>query len=113
MMNKREIQERLREAANGILGRSQEVEEAMASLDPGGNLSFEEQGTASEFDDVLEQLGSKAREELLQVQAAFRSLEVGNYGICSVCGQPIDEERLRAIPYANLCVGCAREKEKA
>ncbi len=28
------------------------------------------------------------------------------YGACEHCGQPIPKARLRALPYARLCVAC-------
>jgi len=34
----------------------------------------------------------------------------GTYGVCERCGQPIAVERLEAIPWARLCIGC---KQKA
>lgn len=30
----------------------------------------------------------------------------GAYGICTVCRQPINERRLKVIPFAPKCVGC-------
>ncbi|WP_254509005.1 TraR/DksA C4-type zinc finger protein [Anatilimnocola floriformis] len=49
-------------------------------------------------------------EELLfeQVEAAIGRIEAGTYGVCQECGKPIDEARLKAIPYAAHCIGCAR-----
>lgn len=47
---------------------------------------------------------------LAQVDAALARIEAGTYGTCSACGQPIDELRLRAIPYTNLCLA---DKERA
>lgn len=47
---------------------------------------------------------------LAQVDAALARIDAGTYGTCSACGQPIDELRLRAIPYTNLCLA---DKERA
>jgi len=43
-----------------------------------------------------------------EVRRALQKLEHGTYGLCDVCGQPIDQERLEATPYATLCLGCAQ-----
>ncbi len=107
MRNEREIRERLRTAANEILARNDGVREAMATVDPTGNLSFEEHGTEREFDDVLEQLGDRARRELVEAAAAFRRVEEGTYGRCGRCGKEIGEERLEALPFTEFCVRCA------
>ena len=45
---------------------------------------------------------------LEQVQAAIQRIEAGTYGVCQECGKPIDEARLKAIPYAGHCINCAR-----
>jgi DnaK suppressor protein len=56
--------------------------------------------------DVAKQLDAKLRD----VERALAKLDEGTYGICDVCGSPIAEERLEAIPWAVLCVGCARAR---
>jgi RNA polymerase-binding protein DksA len=48
-------------------------------------------------------------EQLLgRIDAALRRIEDGTYGICTNCGRPIPEERLEALPWAELCIDCAR-----
>jgi len=39
------------------------------------------------------------------------SLRTGHYGLCSACLEPIPLERLRALPFATMCVPCASERE--
>ena len=41
---------------------------------------------------------------LTEVQRALKRIEDGTYGTCEVCGQPIPEKRLEAIPWAARCV---------
>ena len=41
---------------------------------------------------------------LTEVENALKRLEQGTYGSCIVCGQPIPEKRLEAIPWAARCV---------
>ena len=47
---------------------------------------------------------------LADVERALEKLEDGTYGICDSCGEPIGEERLEAIPWATLCISCARTR---
>lgn len=42
--------------------------------------------------------------ELVQVEAALQRIDEGRYGICEVCGDPIDPARLKAMPSASLCI---------
>ncbi len=39
-----------------------------------------------------------------EVTSALERIEKGTYGICSVCGQEIEKERLEANPGANTCM---------
>jgi RNA polymerase-binding protein DksA len=49
---------------------------------------------------------------LLQaVDAALVRIDDGTYGTCEVCGRDIGEERLRAVPYATLCIEHKRAQE--
>ena len=42
------------------------------------------------------------------LKAALRRFEIGEYGFCASCDEPIAEGRLRADPTAYFCVACAR-----
>ena len=48
-----------------------------------------------------------ARRRLAAVESALRRVEDGTYGVCEVCGRPIGEGRLEALPEAARCVLCA------
>jgi DnaK suppressor protein len=49
---------------------------------------------------------------LRQVDAALARMDEGTYGICLHCEDPIPEKRLRALPWAILCVGCQERHER-
>ena len=44
---------------------------------------------------------------LEQVRHALARVEAESWGYCERCGDPIGAERLEAIPWATLCIGCA------
>lgn len=46
---------------------------------------------------------------LNKVEHALTRLDAGKFGICEECGQPIPIARLEVLPYATLCVDCARK----
>jgi DnaK suppressor protein len=62
-----------------------------------------------EFDEGLEEDAARL---LVQIDDAMRRIEDGTYGVCEVCGRPIPEERLEAVPYATLCIDDARKQER-
>jgi DnaK suppressor protein len=48
----------------------------------------------------------RRREELARVEGALRRIEAGEYGLCFICGEPIDIRRLAIAPASTRCVGC-------
>lgn len=57
-------------------------------------------------------LEKRLRNLLAEVEHALHKLEEGTYGLCDVCGQPIDPARLEALPQANLCMNCKSQQAK-
>jgi RNA polymerase-binding protein DksA len=57
-------------------------------------------------------LEEDAEELLAAIDGALRRLDAGTYGICERCGAEIGVERLRAMPYATLCIDCKRREER-
>ena len=55
---------------------------------------------------------NRIRTELANVEHALEKIEQGTYGTCDNCGQPIDPERLEALPQANLCMNCKAQLAK-
>ena len=51
------------------------------------------------------------RANLRWVNRALKKIELGTYGTCERCGNAIPIERLDALPWAILCVDCARKGE--
>ncbi|HEX6417505.1 MAG TPA: TraR/DksA C4-type zinc finger protein [Acidimicrobiales bacterium] len=51
-------------------------------------------------------LSAQARAAIEQIDAAVEKIHAGTYGRCENCGNPIPKERLKALPYAALCVKC-------
>ena len=57
-------------------------------------------------------LESSVQGMLEMVEGALQKIRDGTYGICEGCGDPIDGNRLRAIPYARLCIRCKEKEER-
>lgn len=51
------------------------------------------------------------RERLTRMEVAEKKLVDGTAGICEDCGEEIDEDRLRVLPYAIRCVSCQEKLE--
>ncbi len=72
-------------------------------------------GNAEDMDEVvLEDTGheikavqrSSLAKAMTQVRKALARFKIGKYGICEVCGQPIEQARLEIYPEATTCTSC-------
>lgn len=50
---------------------------------------------------------------LQEVQEALGRIAEGRYGVCTMCGEPIPEPRLEALPWAALCLKDQQRFERA
>ncbi|WP_201604579.1 TraR/DksA family transcriptional regulator [Psychrobacter immobilis] len=68
------------------------------------NEHWEDQAISYRQNDMRTNLMVEARQSLIYVENALSRIENGTYGKCEVCGEQIEEQRLQALPYANLCM---------
>ncbi|NNK77372.1 MAG: TraR/DksA family transcriptional regulator [Litoreibacter sp.] len=87
-----------------LLERSQEVEQELVSHD---SKDWEDRAVERETDEVLEQMGLSAAEEIRKIDAALERVEEGEYGFCVTCGSEISPERLDLLPFTPFCRRCA------
>ena len=97
--------------------RSQLKEEVLrpAGGEAGGGLSdvplhLADLGSHVSEEDLSLDLVHNADETIGEIKAALARLDEGKFGRCERCRKPISKARLRAVPYARLCAGCARGK---
>lgn len=67
------------------------------------NEQWSDQAGLRGRDDEQLALQFAAQGELNQVNEALARLDAGRYGLCAVCGEEIEPERLEALPFATLC----------
>jgi len=60
----------------------------------------------------LEALNQHEVKRLRLIDSAISRIRNQRYGRCLSCGKKIPEERLRAIPYALLCIDCKNGEER-
>ena len=68
-----------------------------------------EQGTA-EPDDLVPNLLQGSLME--RIDKALIKIDDGTYGLCERCGKPIEKARLKALPYASLCLKDKQAEER-
>jgi len=54
----------------------------------------------------------RERKLIIKIKEALKRIDDGTFGICEVCGEPIDHKRLEARPVTTLCIDCKIEQER-
>ncbi len=56
-------------------------------------------------------LASNAQQILYEIDEALKRVKEKDFGNCLTCEKPIPKKRLRALPYAGLCIACQAKEE--
>lgn len=88
-----------------------------SSKDASGDLSsysfhMADQGTDNFDREFAASLLNNEHDVLYEIEEALRRIDAGTYGVCEQSGQPIERERLRALPFARYCVAVQTEMER-
>ncbi len=54
-------------------------------------------------------LGDNLRVLISRIDKALDKIRIGTYGKCEICGKEIGFERLKALPFVDLCIECKKE----
>jgi len=98
---------------------NEQLEQLQASVRPAeerreGSPFGKREEEATEAAELEKRLVSekRIRDLLVEVERALRKFEEGTYGLCDVCGKPIDPAQLEALPQASLCLSCKAHHAK-
>ena len=86
-----------------------EAAQLAEEMEPGDTQFDEESGEGGTLNVERERdlaLSAQALSAVEEIDRALAKIDAGTYGTCEGCGQPIPKARLKALPYATLCVGC-------
>jgi RNA polymerase-binding transcription factor len=121
-LSKKEIQElkeKLLAERKDLQAQLDELEEfAFGSnqSDLSGEMGFDEEyadaGTATFERERDLSLVNNLRDLMERIDKALAKIEEGTYGLCDRCGKPIEKLRLKALPYANLCIKDKQAEER-
>ena len=94
----------------------EETSFATSQSDISGEVSFDEENAdAGTFTFERERdlsIENNVRDLMGKIDRALARMEGGTYGICSRCGKPIEKARLKALPYADLCIKDAQAQSR-
>ncbi len=57
-------------------------------------------------------LTNNIRDLTEKIDHAMELIEQGTYGLCERCGKPIEKARIKALPYATLCIKDKQAEER-
>jgi DnaK suppressor protein len=81
-----------------------------------GEMGFDEEyadaGTATFERERDLSLVNNLRDLMERIDKALAKMGEGTYGLCDRCGRPIEKLRLKALPYANLCLKDKQAEER-
>ena len=120
LVTKRDLQayrKRLEAELAELEGQRAELEESTgASLADSGEVGFDEEfADTGSFTFARERdlsLAGNAQDLIDKVEHALARIDGGGFGRCEACGDPIEAERLDALPYATLCLADARRQAR-
>jgi DnaK suppressor protein len=86
------------------------VEESFAATqsDISGDVGLDDEsadaGTATFEREKDLSIENNVRDLLRKIDGALKRMDAGTYGLCLRGGHPIEKARLKALPYAELCI---------
>ncbi len=74
---------------------------------------YAESGTATFEREKDLSIELSLKDTIQQIDRSLERIKNNTYGLCQRCHKPIEIERLKAIPYAELCIQCKKKEEKS
>ena len=122
LMNKKTLEQfrkRLlaeREKIIGGLNNLTKENLSSSQIESSGDLSHYSTHMADVGGDSFERelalgLVSNEQEFLYKIEEALRAIDKGTYGHCEACNKVVKEARLKALPFAKLCISCQEKLE--
>jgi DnaK suppressor protein len=105
------LRERLFSERKVILDRLHGVSNAVRTLSE-PEIEVEEGVQKKIITDFYGQLGADAKSKVGLIDLALMKMTAGDFGLCESCEDDIPVKRLEAVPWARLCIDCAREHER-
>jgi len=109
-----------------LMGERKKVVKIIEGIDENWNKNIRDAvGNVSSYATHIADLGTDSNEReketymldrelknLKNIDNALKRIHDKSYGICNYCGEDISSQRLKAIPYAELCIDCKKNEER-
>ena len=115
-----DLRERLEQERVELQRQASEIEESSfrtPQSELSGEVSFDEEyadaGTATFERERDLSLTNNIKDLTEKIDRALERIGQGTYGLCERCGRPIEKARIKALPYATLCIKDKQAEERA
>ena len=89
---------------------------AATQSDMSGDVGVDDEsadaGTATFEREKELSIEQNVRDLIQKIDRALKRMDDGTYGICEVCGKPIEKARIKALPYVDLCIEDAQARSR-
>jgi DnaK suppressor protein len=99
------------DAKADILNRVKDVQRGLNDSEDGKSGDEGDQTNKALVESELMALNDRLRSQLVEIEFALSRIERGSYGICEETEEPIEPERLLAIPWTRLSIEGAEIRE--
>lgn len=89
-----------------ILAKMKATSENIHSLNALNQSDEADLGSVMSMAKVDENIFSANNKELFEIRNALKKIKQNEYGICEMCGEEINVERLEVKPFARFCIKC-------
>lgn len=107
-----ELQDELERLERRIEVTEAELEALLKGGTDGAGRDPADVGSSNFERDQELSLAQNVREMAEQLRLAIHLFDIGEYGNCEVCGNPIGKGRLQVFPRATMCVTCKQREER-
>jgi RNA polymerase-binding protein DksA len=114
-----DLQARLVEERDELQAQLLTIEEetfAATQSESSGDVGLDDEsadaGTATFEREKDLSIENNVRDLLQKIERALKRIEAGTYGVCDVCGKPIEKARIKALPYVDLCIKDAQARSR-
>jgi DnaK suppressor protein len=106
------FRDKLMDRRVGLVGQVQAAEAYSRERDAEATQDPADMAANAYTKELLMSMSTNDRQLLESIDAALDRIESGKYGKCVHCGEPIQEKRLEAVPWARHCLRCQDLNER-
>lgn len=114
-MDKRKLKtyrDRLLERREGLFRQVTEAELSSRERDSEATQDPADMAANAYTKELLISMSANDRRLLELIDEALQRIEAGEFGDCINCGEPVQEKRLEAVPWARYCLRCQDLQER-